>query len=113
MRIAVTGSSGLIGSEVVTTLATGGHDVLRLVRRPAAAADEVTWDPDAGTIDRTRLAGVDAVVHLAGEGIGDHRWSDEHKRQVRDSRIRRPTHSRAPSVAGSARQGCGRAGSSL
>jgi uncharacterized protein (TIGR01777 family) len=85
--VLVTGSSGLIGRELVTRLGAEGHDVTRLVRRPAAGAGEVTWDPQAGTLDMTSLEGHDAAVHLAGAGIGDHRWSDDHKRAVLDSRV--------------------------
>ena len=91
MRIAVTGSSGLIGSELVTTLKQQDHEVVRLVRRPASGPDEATWDPAAGTIDAGALAGIDGAVHLAGEGIGDSRWSDEHKRRVLDSRVQGTT----------------------
>ena len=87
MRIAVTGASGLIGSALVPHLRSSGHEVLRLVRRPASAPDEVTWDPSAGTVDLDGLAGVDAVVHLAGAGVGDHRWTDAYKREILDSRV--------------------------
>ena len=86
MKVVVTGSHGLIGSELVAKLAAGGHDVTRLVRsRPGPG--EAVWDPAAGTIDAEKLEGHDAVVHLAGVGIGDHRWTDEHKRAVLDSRV--------------------------
>ncbi|HYY09857.1 MAG TPA: TIGR01777 family oxidoreductase [Kineosporiaceae bacterium] len=87
MKIAVTGASGFIGSALVPRLRAGGHDVVRLVRRPAQAADEVSWDPDGGSVDVDRLAGLDAAVHLAGAGVGDHRWTDEYKRTIRDSRV--------------------------
>ena len=87
MRVAVTGASGLIGSALVPHLRSVGHEVVRLVRRPAAAGDEITWDPTAGTVDLDRLAGTDAVVHLAGAGVGDHRWTDAYKRQILDSRV--------------------------
>jgi uncharacterized protein (TIGR01777 family) len=87
MRVAVTGASGLIGSALVPHLRSVGHDVVRLVRRPAAAPDEITWDPKAGTVDLDRLAGTDAVVHLAGAGVGDHRWTDAYKREILDSRV--------------------------
>ncbi len=87
MRIAVTGASGLIGSALVPHLRAGGHDVIRLVRRPSAAPDEVTWDPTAGTVDLDGLEGTDAVVHLAGAGVGDHRWTDAYKREILDSRV--------------------------
>lgn len=87
MRIAVTGSTGLIGSHLVPALRADGHDVIRLVRGRAAAADEVSWDPPSRTIDLPGLAGTDAVIHLAGAPIAAQRWSDEHKRAIRDSRV--------------------------
>lgn len=88
MRIAVTGATGLIGSALVERLRREGHTVARLVRDPAkAAAGDVVWDPDAGTIDRAALEGIDAAVHLAGENVGT-RWTEEKKRRIRDSRIK-------------------------
>ena len=86
MRVAVTGSHGLIGSELVAELSRQGHQVTRLVRsRPGPG--EAAWDPAAGTIEADKLEGHDAVVHLAGVGIGDHRWTVEHKRAALDSRV--------------------------
>jgi uncharacterized protein len=87
VKIAVTGASGLIGTALVTRLHSGGHDVVRLVRHAPRAADEVSWDPEGGAVDLDGLAGVEGVVHLAGAGVGDHRWTDEHKRAIRDSRV--------------------------
>ena len=87
MRVAVTGASGLIGTALVPHLRSVGHEVVRLVRRTASAADEVQWDPKAGTVDLDALAGVDGVVHLAGAAVGDHRWTDDYKREILDSRI--------------------------
>ncbi len=87
MRVAIGGSSGMIGSALRPVLAAAGHEVVRLVRRPAQSGDEVQWDPEAGTIDRERLGTVGAAVNLAGVGIGDRRWSDEHKRAVLASRV--------------------------
>jgi NAD dependent epimerase/dehydratase family enzyme len=87
MKIAVTGASGLIGSALVPHLRSVGHDVVRLVRRPSSAPDEVTWDPAVGTVDLDALAGTEAVVHLAGAGVGDHRWTDDYKRTILDSRV--------------------------
>jgi uncharacterized protein (TIGR01777 family) len=87
MRIAVTGASGLIGGALVPHLRTRGHEIDRLVRRPAGAPDEITWDPAAGTVDLRRLEGVDAVVHLAAAGAGDHRWTQSYKAEFRNSRV--------------------------
>jgi uncharacterized protein (TIGR01777 family) len=85
VKVAVTGSSGLIGSSLVPGLEAAGHDVVRLVRREPAAGGEVGWDPEGGTVDLGGLAGVDAIVHLAGETIGK-RWTEERKRTVLESR---------------------------
>ncbi|WP_371615563.1 TIGR01777 family oxidoreductase [Streptomyces sp. NBC_00454] len=87
MRIAVTGATGLIGSALVRDLRADGHEVVRFVRRAASAADEARWDPAAGYVDPAGLAGCGAVVHLAGAGVGDHRWTDAYKREIRDSRV--------------------------
>jgi uncharacterized protein (TIGR01777 family) len=86
VKVIVTGSHGLIGGELVTTLTGAGHQVTRLVRSAPGPA-EAAWDPAAGTIEADKLEGHDAVVHLAGVGIGDHRWTNEHKRAVLDSRV--------------------------
>ncbi|WP_260610921.1 TIGR01777 family oxidoreductase [Streptomyces sp. WAC06614] len=86
-RTAVTGSTGLIGKALVRSLRADGHEVVRYVRRPPAAPDEARWDPSAGHVDPAGLAGCTAVVHLAGAGIGDRRWTDAHKRAIRDSRV--------------------------
>ncbi|MFJ1565227.1 TIGR01777 family oxidoreductase [Streptomyces erythrochromogenes] len=87
MRIAVTGSTGLIGSALVRSLRADGHEVVRFVRREPAGADEARWDPERGHVDPAGLAGCGAVVHLAGAGIGDHRWTAAYKRKIRDSRV--------------------------
>lgn len=87
MRIAVTGASGLIGTALTGSLAADGHEIVTLVRRPPARPGEVRWDPAAGTVDTAGLAGVEAIVHLAGAGIGDRRWSDARKKELRDSRV--------------------------
>lgn len=87
MKILVTGASGLIGSALVPALEANGHQVVRAVRRTARDG-EVQWDPKAGVLDPTALAGVDAVIHLAGAGIGDKRWSDSYKREILESRTR-------------------------
>jgi uncharacterized protein len=87
VKIAVTGSSGLIGSALLPALREDGHTVLRLVRRPPAGPDELGWDPSARALDPAALAGVDAVVNLAGVGIGDRRWTAARKQAVLASRV--------------------------
>src|SRR2546430_7253715 len=84
MKVIVTGSTGLIGTALVDDLTAAGHQVTRLVRD----GEGPRWNPMAGTIDAGALEGHDAVVHLAGVGIGDHRWTDEHKRAVLERRTR-------------------------
>ncbi|MEE1842646.1 TIGR01777 family oxidoreductase [Streptomyces sp. JV190] len=86
-RIAVSGASGLVGTALVRSLRADGHEVVRLVRRPARSGDEVEWDPRRGYVDVAGLVGCDAVVHLAGAGVGDHRWTEAYKREIRDSRV--------------------------
>src|SRR5665213_3344370 len=92
MKIVVSGASGLIGSALVRVLRSEddghAHQVLRLVRRPATAPDEVEWDPAAGRgPDPKSLLGVDAAINLAGAGTGDKRWSADYKRQILESRL--------------------------
>lgn len=111
MKVAVTGSSGLIGTALTRSLRADGHHVVRLVRRPPrggadrpgdkpagdrAASDaaagartvsEVRWDPRAADAGDPPLAGIDAVVHLAGAGVGDHRWTAAYKAEIRASRV--------------------------
>ena len=87
MDIAITGASGLIGTALRASLEADGHRVVPVVRRPVGDGERaVRWDPAAGTIDRAGLEGLDAVVHLAGAGIGDKRWSDDRKREILESR---------------------------
>ncbi len=86
--VAISGAGGLIGSALAASLAADGHRVLRLVRGGLTTGDDIGWDPDAGRIDAPALEGVDAVVHLAGEGIGEHKWTEEQKRRIRESRVR-------------------------
>lgn len=87
MKIIATGSGGFIGKPLVSDLRAAGHEVTRLVRREPGAADEITWNPAAGTIDVAGLQGADAVFHLAGAGIGDHRWTDSYKQEILNSRL--------------------------
>lgn len=86
MQILVTGATGLVGSALTPFLTTGGHRVRRLVRRAPRTPDEFRWDPDVGKIDAKAFEGVDAVVHLAGEGIAARRWSAVQKDRIRRSR---------------------------
>ena len=88
MDVAISGASGLIGSALSASLRADGHRVLRLTRGGVTGGDAIGWDPDAGRIDAPALEGVDAVVHLAAEGIGEHRWTDEQKHKIRESRVR-------------------------
>jgi hypothetical protein len=88
MDFAVTGASGLIGRALVDRLRLQGHHVRRLVRagRPLEAGD-VHWDPATGDVDLDALAGVDGVVHLAGAGVGDHRWTPSYRETILTSRV--------------------------
>ncbi|OFI38974.1 TIGR01777 family protein [Arthrobacter sp. SW1] len=88
MRIVMSGASGFIGSALAESLRESGHEVLRLVRRPAAAGDEQFWDPAAGILDPTVLDGADAVINLSGAGIGARRWSKARLRELASSRLR-------------------------
>ena len=87
MKIAIAGSSGLIGSALVEQLRADGHEVLRLVRRPAIAATEVSWDPTAKQIDLPKLEGVEVIINLAGAGVGDRRWTKKYKAEILNSRV--------------------------
>ena len=95
MKVAVTGSSGLIGTALVASLRADGHEVIRLVRRVSRAADEARWDPRAadaglaasGALGSSALDGLDACVHLAGAGVADRRWTARYKAEVRASRV--------------------------
>jgi uncharacterized protein (TIGR01777 family) len=97
MKIAVTGASGLIGTALTASLRADGHQVIRLVRRPPHAvstdgtdvggAGEIRWDPRAADAGNPALDGIDACVHLAGAGVGDHRWTPSYKAEIRASRV--------------------------
>ncbi|MBA4104249.1 MAG: TIGR01777 family protein [Pirellula sp.] len=88
-RIVVTGATGLVGSLLCTELEKAGAQVIRAVRRPVQdEARELYWNPDRGEIDRAKLEGVDAVVHLAGENIAGGRWTEAFKQKILDSRIK-------------------------
>ncbi|MGH9134592.1 MAG: TIGR01777 family oxidoreductase [Ilumatobacteraceae bacterium] len=87
MRVAITGSSGLIGSALRARFGAAGHHTVPIVRR-APAAGEIGWDPRHGELDPSDLTGIDAVINLAGAGIGSHRWTDSYKRELLESRTR-------------------------
>ncbi len=88
MDVAVTGSRGFIGSALLPALIREGHRPVRIVRGQAARDDELSWDPEAGTIDAGGLEGIGGVVHLAGAGIGDRRWTDARKRLILETRTK-------------------------
>jgi N utilization substance protein B len=87
MRIAIAGSSGLIGSALVDHLRSQGHEVLRLVRRPSKSSSEITWDPANGDIDLFSLNGVEVFINLAGAGVGDRRWTTKYKKEILNRKI--------------------------
>ena len=96
VKVLISGASGLVGSALTRSLRSGGHEVSRLVRRrptdPGAVAPEggereIYWDPGASVLDASALAGIDAVVHLAGENVAGGRWTAAMKRRILDSRI--------------------------
>ncbi|MDW3217880.1 MAG: TIGR01777 family oxidoreductase [Acidimicrobiales bacterium] len=88
MRVLVSGSTGLIGSALVAALPEAGHEPVRLVRRREPGdLPSRRWDPATGEIDDDALDGIDAVIHLAGEGVADRRWTDAQKQRILDSRV--------------------------
>lgn len=92
MRVGVTGSTGFIGTALVQALRQRGDEVVRFVRPGSTTSDArvIRWDPSQGQIDESDLravGGFDAVVNLAGAGVGDHRWTEARKRIVLDSRV--------------------------
>ena len=87
LRAAISGAGGLIGSRMRRFLESGGHEVVRLVRRTPAGAGEIPWDPARGVLSAEALEGFDAVVHLSGASIGSGRWTLSRKRALRDSRV--------------------------
>lgn len=86
MKVAISGSTGLVGSDLIPLLTTGGHEVVRIVRKDAAP-DEILWKPRENSIEVDKFEGVDAVVHLAGESIASKRWTDDQKTKIRKSRV--------------------------
>lgn len=91
LRIAITGATGGIGSQLAVFLSTGGHTVVRLIRAtPADDSTDIQWDPMADVLNADALEGFDAIIHLAGAPIAA-RWSEAHKRSIRESRVRSTT----------------------
>ena len=86
--IAITGASGLIGTALAQRLTSQGHRVVRFTRQSSSGSDSIAWNPKTGSIEADKLQGVDAVVHLAGAGIGDKRWTSEYKREILESRTK-------------------------
>jgi uncharacterized protein (TIGR01777 family) len=87
MKVVLTGASGLLGRALVSSLRDDGHAAVRLVRRPPAAPDEAQWDPHSGHVDPAALPGADAVINLAGPGLGDRPWTPARKRMLLDDRV--------------------------
>ena len=89
LKVAITGASGLVGTALTRFLETQGHEVVRLVRGDDDPGEnEALWNPDTGLVERDKLEGIDALVHLAGEPIFGLRWSDEKKRSIKESRTK-------------------------
>jgi uncharacterized protein (TIGR01777 family) len=88
MRILISGSHGLVGTALIKSLETSGHEVFRLVRYGPTSDAEIEWSPDRYSIALSRIEGFDAVVNLAGESIAAGRWTDEKKRRIRESRVK-------------------------
>jgi len=88
MKILISGSSGLVGTALIKSLETEGHEVFRLVRHAPRSQAEVEWSPDRYSIALARIEGFDTVVNLAGESIADGRWTEEKKRRIRESRVK-------------------------
>jgi len=89
VKIAITGASGLIGRALTSSLVGDGHEVVAVVRQPStASSDAIAWNPATGAIEAEKFEGIDGVVHLAGAGIGEKRWSEEYKREILESRTK-------------------------
>jgi uncharacterized protein (TIGR01777 family) len=86
-RVAISGATGLIGTALTAHLTNEGYSVSRLVRRNSLTPDEIQWDPKSGHVDLPKLEGVGAVIHLAGAGVGDKRWSAKYRAEILNSRL--------------------------
>ncbi|MGC4896849.1 TIGR01777 family oxidoreductase [Micromonospora sp. DT31] len=87
MRILMAGASGFLGTRLADCLAADGHQIIRLVRRSPRTPAERQWNPSAAQLDPQVVADADAVVNLAGAGVGDKRWTDDYRRLIRTSRV--------------------------
>lgn len=89
LNILISGASGLLGSALIPFFTTGGHRILRLVRRtPRTEMGEIFWDPASGRLDIDENTPIDAVIHLSGENIGEGRWRPDKKKRIIDSRVK-------------------------
>jgi len=88
MKILIGGSHGLVGTALIKSLESQGHEIFRLVRHAPSSKTEVEWSPDRYSIALARIEGFDAVVNLAGESIAEGRWTDDKKRRIRESRVK-------------------------
>src|SRR5881394_1978143 len=86
MKIAIAGSSGLLGSALIPKLEADGDEVIRLVRE-TPRPNEVEWHPNQDEIDPATLRGFEVIINLAGENVAEGRWTDEKKRRIRNSRV--------------------------
>lgn len=101
LKVAITGSSGFIGTQLASFLVSGGHEVHRVVRagvRRATTHGEIQWNPESGAIEAEKLEGLDAVIHLAGENVGSGRWNAQRKSRILQSRVE-GTHLLASTLA--------------
>lgn len=87
MKILISGASGLVGTTLLPKLRSNGHQIVTLVRKASDNVSEICWDTQKGISNLDQLGDVDAVIHLAGESVGDARWTEEKKRKIRDSRV--------------------------
>ena len=86
-KVLISGASGLLGQKLIPLFTTGGHKILCLVQRQPKKKNEIFWDPEKGIIDVGRLPGIDAVIHLSGENVGEGRWTKNKKQKIMESRV--------------------------